>query len=430
MMRKLLLCSSISFLLLAPVKSALSDELISEAVMRSMNTALVFLKPEAALDRRSTFFKDELLKTEVGPDEKDDSFVVNLPPNEVRDYLSEKFDDIVDHVEANPVYYLFPAECATPSNLPTSAYTPPGITRVGGPLQGQVPARKVWIIDSGIDVDSTLLTIDFTNAALCTPTGCESATADHSKVADEIGHGTFIAGIIAGKVDASGSIVGMLPGATVVPIKVFSPNSPPGNFRALNRAVRWITPLLGKGDVVNMSWGASVDPENAGHPYTNLEKSIRAMADAGAKISVAAGNYDATDGLASTGGYVELVTPARIGGYRPSSNGGGIVTVSAVDGSDNFWFHKGASPFGSAFGNGNRPSFAAPGVDITSLWPGNFKNTCTGTSFATAHVSGALLQSKDDIVLEVDGPSASNVDGEADKIVACKKTMGICHIIP
>lgn len=430
MMCKLLLNSSIALLLLAPVKSALSDELVSEAERRSMNTALVFFKPEAALDRKSTFFRDERLKPEVGPDENDDSLVVNLPPNEARDYLSGKFDDIVDHVEANPVYYLFGAGCATPSNLPTNAHTPPGITRVGGPLQGHVPARKVWIIDSGIDVDSTLLTIDFTNAALCTPEGCESATTDHSKVADEIGHGTFIAGIIAGKVDASGSIVGMLPGATVVPVKVFIPNSPEGNFRALNRAVKWITPRLAKGDVVNMSWGASVDPENAGRPYTNLEKSIRAMADAGAKISVAAGNYDATDELASTGGYVELVTPARIGGYRPSSNGGGIVTVSAVDGSDNFWFDNSASPFGSAFGNGNRPGYAAPGVDITSLWPGNFKNTCTGTSFSAAHVSGALLQSGDDIVLEVDGPSASNVDGEGDKIVACKKTMGICHIIP
>ncbi len=425
MMRRLLLCSSAAFFLLAPIKTALSEDLVAKAVARSMETALVFLKTEVVPYREADFLKDDLLKAEGDGKEKSDPFIVNLPPDQAREYLTEKFGDIIDHVEANPLYYLFPASCATPSNLPTQAITPPGIASMGGPLQGNVPTRKAWVIDSGVYTSSTLLNIDFNDAAVCTATNCQSASADHSKVEDDLGHGTFIAGIIAGKNYSGGSIVGMLPGATIVPIKVYSIASPVADPQTLKNAIQWIKSRMASGDVVNMSWGAVVDPANTGNPYSDVEVAIMKLADNGAKISVAAGNYDAASGQPNWGGFVELITPARIGGYR--SGTGGVVTVSAVDSSKNFWFSKSVSPFGSAFGNGIRPDFAAPGVDIESLWLGNKKNKCTGTSFAAAHVSGALLQSNN-ILLAADGTSSGDVDNDDDQIAVCMKIMGKCDI--
>jgi hypothetical protein len=429
MMRRLLLCSSAAFSLLVPIKSAFSEDLVAKAIIRSMETALVFLKSEAAPVRENNFLKDDVLKPKGNGHEKSDPFIVDLPPDLAREYMTEKFADVFDHVEANPVYLPFPASCTMPSDLPATAVIPPGITSMGGPLDGNVPTRKVWIIDSGVYTSSTLLNIDFNNAAVCTAANCQGAAADHNKVEDDVGHGTFVSGIIAGENDPSGSIVGMLPGAAVVPIKVYSSSSPVIDNDTLRNAIKWIKNRMTSGDVVNMSWGAVIsDPATAGNPYSDLEVEIMKLADKGAKISIAAGNYDAASEISPfiTGGYVELITPARIGGYRSGS--GGIVTVSAIDSSRNFWFSKAGSPSGSAFGNGIRPDFAAPGVDIDSLWiGGNKKNTCTGTSFAAAHVSGALLQGND-ILLGIDGTSTSDVDNDDDQIAVCMKIMGKCTI--
>ena len=158
-----------------------------------------------------------------------------------------------------------------------------------------------------------------------------------------------------------------------------------------------------KGDVVNISWGTEWHP-NPLSDQRKLERELVKLAKRGVKIAVAAGNNDVLQGS----GYVQTVSPARAGAYRHSS-GGAIVTVSAAhsqedqntgEWSDVFWPH-------SVFGNGEMdssgnfylgpPDFAEPGVDILSLWPGSgggggMVNTCTGTSFATAHMSGILVQ--------------------------------------
>jgi hypothetical protein len=153
--------------------------------------------------------------------------------------------------------------------------------------------------------------------------------------------------------------------------------------------------------VVNISWGATWNPHPAS-VWHQIEGKLKEMAGGGVKIAVAAGNNDVLQGS----GYVQTVTPARAGGYRDGS-GGAIVTLSAANShfdqnsgewTDVFWPD-------SVFGNGEMdssgdfylgpPDFAEPGVDILTLWPATggsagMVNTCTGTSFAAAVMSGIL----------------------------------------
>ena len=300
----------------------------------------------------------------------------------------------------------------------------------------------IRIIDSGVDVNADKLTINLGDAALCLTnmSKCKSASADPQRVMDDYGHGTFVAGIIAGKDVGNGGILGMIPGATVVPIKVSDKANPTPNADTLIKAMKWVTGETDPshkavdGDVVNISLGMLVDWQSIvedGNTYTEIETMIRQLAANGVKVSVAAGNLMQTDALgqphptAVTGGYVELLSPARLGGYRTAS-GGGIVTVSGINASDKFWFTP-SPPSGSFFGNGPRPDFAAPSVDVQSLWINNKQNKCTGTSFAAAYVSGALLQSEDIDVI-VSTADIMDVDSENDMLVTCKKnTSGTFH---
>ena len=407
------------------------------ALERSKTTTLVFLKPGATPDLKDSILNDSNLKIEKEfVEEKGDWFVARMSPEEARDYIMEKYGDAA-HIERNSVFYPMSGPCDdnTATALPSGKDTPAGVVKMGGPLQGTAPNRKVWIIDSGVDVNTDKLTINLGDAALCLTNGinCKSANADPQRVMDDSGHGTFVAGIIAGKDVGNGSILGMVPGATVVPIKVSDKANPTPNADTLLRAMKWVigetdpSHKAVNGDVVNISLGMLVDWENIvedSNTYTVIETMIRQLAASGVKVSVAAGNLMQTDATAVTGGYVELLSPARLGGYRTAS-GGGIVTVSGIDANDKFWFTL-SPPSGSFFGNGPRPDFAAPSVDVQSLWINNKQNKCTGTSFAAAYVSGALLQSED-IDVTTSTVDIMDVDSENDMLVTCKKnTSGTC----
>jgi hypothetical protein len=415
------------------------------AVERSKNTTLIYFKEGATPEQKDQIVKDAGLNAEKpfmedytadsSAADKVDWFIADMSPEKAREYIAEKnYGDVV-RVARNAVVYPFDASCddTTATALPTTGNTAnPNITTMGGPLKGTIPNRRVWIIDSGVYTASNRLNIDFDDGAGCTQAGqkCKTAVGHFDRIEDNIGHGTFIAGIIAGKDIGAGSILGMLPGAKIVPIKVFDPTDPhpDDNLDAIQRAVDWVLtdaphPAV-DGDVVNISWGMHVAfddlIENGTSAYTDFENDLHQLADKGVKIAVAAGNVGGA--VADAGGYVELLSPARLGGYQPSSGGGAIVTVSGIDATNKFW------P-GSFFGNGRRPRFAAPSVNIQSLWITDKQNTCTGTSFAAAHISGALLQSND-FNLTNNGASVDDLDSENDPITICNKNMtGTCDVM-
>jgi len=126
---------------------------------------------------------------------------------------------------------------------------------------------------------------------------------------DDNGHGTHVAGTIAA-LNNGINVVGVVPGATVVALKVLASNGV-GSLADVIAAIEYVFMNGKKGDVVNMSIGGGVSAtENA---------AVENTASLGIKFAIAAGN-EAEDATNSS--------PA-------SAFGTNVYTVSCYDKSDN-----------------------------------------------------------------------------------------------
>ena len=165
-----------------------------------------------------------------------------------------------------------------------------------------------------------------------------------------------VAGIIAAKKNDIG-VVGVAPGATVIPVKVLS-SSGPGSTSGVIAGVNHVAANGKPGDVANMSLGGGVS--------STLDKAVIAAASKGVIFTLAAGN-SATS--------VTGASPARV-------NAANIYTISAVDSLDQF----------ASFSNfGLGVDFAAPGVGIYSTYRDGGYATLSGTSMAAPHAAGLFL---------------------------------------
>jgi subtilisin family serine protease len=166
-------------------------------------------------------------------------------------------------------------------------------------------------------------------------------------------HGTAMAGAIA----AHGKLIGIAPAARLLAARAFDANhDTKARSSAIYKSLQWATDNGAR--VVNMSFAGPADP--------TLHRLLAAAADKGLVLVAAAGN----DGPNAAPLYP---------GADPN-----VIAVTATDSSDGL------------FAMANRGSYvavAAPGVDILALAPGETLQLSTGTSVATAHVSGlaALL---------------------------------------
>ena len=182
----------------------------------------------------------------------------------------------------------------------------------------------------------------------------EANFSDSYKTADSNGHGTHIAGIIAAK-DNEVGILGIAPGCLLLNAKVADEN---GTCEAA---------ALAKGIVWAVDNGASVINISVElkEPSQELKEAINYAWERGSLIVAAAGN---------SGDY-SLIYPAS---YE------NCIAVGCLGGNGELF---------SLSNHGDWVDVAAPGCDIYSCLPGNCYGYKTGTSFATAYVSGiaALL---------------------------------------
>lgn len=438
-------------------KAGYDNDNSAELVANVDKVAIVWLKPGGAK------IKDLVLAAESfsggkekviaiygkAGDETPVGFAVQLTPaeaverfNQLRNSgnsLDNDFADSIDHIERDGIVQTFDDSIcnqSTTSALPGSEMTTAKwMTRINAPLKplGTNFKATVWVIDSGISTDyddtgsNPELHVDRANSAVCDASGC---VAGGNGTNDRLGHGTMIAGIIGAKKNGTW-FVGVAPNVALRAIKIFK-NKPKIDWVIAYQGVVWVMGKAVKGDVVNISWGGPWDPD-AGNRRA-IEGFLQAMADKGVRVSVAAGNSDVLKGS----GYVQTISPARAGAYRPANTlGGAVVTASAFDSNnDSFW------PY-SAFGNGQctgtscggPPDFAEPGADIASLWPGLVQNTCSGTSFSAAFLSGILVQGlpkPDHTALndpdDVDPVTQTVVPANDDPIGVCTQSADlICH---
>lgn len=297
-----------------------------------------------------------------------------------------KADDRIDYIEQDRFVTLAPPGACSPwpgcrdddggdDGGSSSQTTPWGITRVGG---ATASSGTAWVIDTGIDLDHPDLNVDTQRSAVFVSNGPGSGTAD-----DGNGHGTHVAGTIAA-IDNDRDVVGVAAGATVVAVKVLDDRGS-GSYSGVIDGIDYVASNASAGDVANMSLGGGTSDA--------VDDAVRNAADQGILFAIAAGN----DG-ADANNY----SPARV----EYTN---VWTVSAIDDTDTFAY------FSNYSGPTDPPiEFAAPGVDVLSLWLNGGTDTISGTSMASPHVAGLLLVTGGSPTS--DGTASSDPDGDPDPI--------------
>lgn len=239
-----------------------------------------------------------------------------------------------------------------PAELLDGDEVPESIRRVGGAYGGSLAGIQVAVLDSGIDASHPDLNV-VAYEDVVAQSGGTGAEGD-----DPNGHGTHCAGTIGARANDDG-VMGVAPGIGLHAVRVLDASGA-GYWTDIIAGLEYVLdhPEI---KVVSMSLGGprfdGPDP---------MEDAIQRLEDAGVLVVIAAGNETQdTDNVAPAGYDIGVIVSA----------------YDAAGGTDNgfAWF----SNYGDAV------DIAAPGVDITSTYPGGTYAQLSGTSMATPLVAGA-----------------------------------------
>ncbi len=239
---------------------------------------------------------------------------------------------------------------------------------------------RVAIIDTGVDCAHPDLNCNLSDGANMT----NAATPPM----DDNGHGTHVAGIIAGQ-GKDGGVFGVAPRVTLIPVKVLSADGS-GNLSDVVSGIYWA--MTHGAQVINMSLGA---PTAA----TALEQAVHKAYQAGVVIVAAAGN----DGEnASRSG--ETSTVDYPGAYP------WVIAVAASDRKDHI------APFSSF---GPAVDITAPGDNILSTVPNGYEKM-SGTSMASPHIAGVAALA---IASGISGPESVKGALNSSSSLLCPKVI-------
>ena len=202
---------------------------------------------------------------------------------------------------------------------------------------------------------------------------------------DDNGHGTHVAGLLAGNGTASmGKYRGAAPGCGIISLKVLDRYGN-GSQEDVLRAFRWIREYRQQYRirVVNISVGTTC---NSKKDHTELLEKVEQLWDEGMVVVAAAGNQG-----------------PRPGSITAPGNSRKVITVGS---SDMLEGRSGISGRGPTRECVCKPDIVAPGNQIMSCIPGKpySYGIKSGTSMSTPLVSGAIA-----CALEKD-PTLTNVD--------------------
>ncbi|OKI49912.1 type VII secretion-associated serine protease mycosin [Micromonospora sp. CB01531] len=233
----------------------------------------------------------------------------------------------------------------------------------------------VGVVDTGVDATHP----DIRGQVL---PGGRSYGASGDGRADEEGHGTHMAGIIAATNASRDGVDGVAPGAKILPIKLKAgkgANPTGASARGIRMAVD------GGAKVVNLSYGGP------GYADPDVESAIKYALDRDVVVVAAAGN--------TAKGSVAVDQPANVPG---------VIAVTGTTRGGAFWG-------GSV--RGPEAVIAAPGDGIYNVGPEHGYGWGDGTSDASAIVSGiaALIRSK---YPNLDAPNVIN------RIIATARDAG------
>lgn len=297
-----------------------------------------------------------------------------------------------------------------------------------------VKADKLWakgidgkgvtvaIIDSGINKNHP----DLVGKVV----GEKSFVGDEVTTTDLLGHGTMVAGIVAGSGAASGGkYKGVAPGAGLLNVKVVNKDGS-GRISDIIAGIEWA--LDNGADVLSLSLGGM----NLGETNPPVTMAADNAVDGGAVVCVAAGNRNNTgsQGIPSLmgpsqleGGNFDLGQLGRSGDQDSSGqevlllllvvalppglidSPGDGVKVATIGSTDNRNHIAGFSGSGPTRDGRTKPTVVAPGVGVVSTVPSGLEHPNyvdmyyakqSGTSISTpvaAGVAALLLQAKKDL---------------------------------
>lgn len=229
---------------------------------------------------------------------------------------------------------------------------------------------RVGIIDTGIDSKHP----EFTGRIAA----FRDFVGEQKEGYDDNGHGTHVAGTIAGS-GAGGTQIGVAPEATLVIGKAFTGGGS-ASLSSLVRAMEWMGDPDGNAAtndrprVVSNSWGGGPSADANKDPFYQL---VLTWLELGIFPSFAAGNSGPGKGTVGSPGCL------------PPS-----FAVAATDENDEAAVFSSRGPVKIVVDGKKmelvKPDIAAPGVGIYSAMPGGKYGKMSGTSMATPHVSGAI----------------------------------------
>ena len=222
---------------------------------------------------------------------------------------------------------------------------------------------SVAIIDTGMDYNHPDLKDNFVD-------GYDFVNNDNDPM-DDNGHGTHCAGIIAGTGIASDfRFVGMAPNTELYAYKVMDNEGNGYTSWFIESMERAIDPnrdgdFSDHVDVISISAGYA-----SGHPDDAISIAANNAVDRGVVVVVAAGNDGPSyDSISSPGCAQKVICVG-------ATDKKGEIAVFSSRGSDSTETIK--------------PDVVAPGVGITSTWPGGAYRALSGTSMACPHVAGTV----------------------------------------
>lgn len=235
---------------------------------------------------------------------------------------------------------------------------------------------RVAVVDTGIDSQHPM----FAGRVVAEADFSGEGTAN-----DLSGHGTHVAGIIAGSASAGGQFNGVAPEALLINAKALDSDGS-GYLSSIIEAIAFSINPDGNPEtndgarVINLSFGAIGDFEDS-----PLEMVLQDAESLGVIIVTSSGNCGYENPDFSCGGYAGLTYPGS------SSS---VITVGSVD--ENNLFSEFSSR-GHVLDYGVKPDFVAPGENVSSSWLNGGVKSATGTSASAAIASGAiaLLLEKD-----------------------------------
>jgi serine protease len=259
----------------------------------------------------------------------------------------------IEFVERDPIRQLFLPTAVSDVSLQAES-VPYGITMVQAPQLSDSTSgtRKVCITDTGYDGAHQDLRL-YTGANIGGSDNDGRGNDTGNWYRDGFGHGTHVAGTIAGLGGNGLGVVGVNPGNKLGLhiIKVFDDA---GEWAYGSDMIAAVEQCVNAGaNVISMSLGG---PENSA-----AEENAFDDAYAAGVLSIAAAGNDGTTALSYPASY------------------GSVVSVAAID----------SGRRRASFSQRNsQVEIAAPGVGVLSTLPGNKYEAWSGTSMATPHVAG------------------------------------------